>query len=102
MAIWKMVKRRKLGQSGLTVPVIGMGTWQSFDTEDDRVPLAIQAIDFGVTLFDSSPMYGRSERTLARALAGRRDQAQVATKIWTSDPEEAANRLISLSGCTAG
>jgi aryl-alcohol dehydrogenase-like predicted oxidoreductase len=40
------------------------------------------------TWFDSSPMYGRAEETLARALSGRRRQALIATRVWTADPAE--------------
>jgi aryl-alcohol dehydrogenase-like predicted oxidoreductase len=77
---------RQLGRTPLTVPVIGMGTWQTFDTEEDRRPLVEAAIASGIDLFDSSPMYGRAEATLARALDGLRDRVLVATKVWTSDP----------------
>jgi aryl-alcohol dehydrogenase-like predicted oxidoreductase len=83
-----MMQRRQLGRTALTVPVIGMGTWRTFDTEEDRRPLVEAAIGSGVDLFDSSPMYGRAERTLARALHGLRDRVLVATKIWTSDADE--------------
>jgi len=83
-----MVEQRPLGRTGLHVPVIGMGTWRTFDTSEDRAPLADTAIAAGITLFDSSPMYGRAERVLAGALRGKRDQVQVATKVWTADPEE--------------
>ena len=65
-----------------------MGTWQSFDTSADRTPIVDEALAAGITLFDSSPMYGRAEETLAKALKGRRDQAMVVTKIWTSSPSE--------------
>ena len=82
------MERRPLGQSDLDVPVIGMGTWRTFDTRDDRRPLVDAALRAGVNLFDSSPMYGRAEETLARALDGRRDTALIATKVWTADPEE--------------
>jgi aryl-alcohol dehydrogenase-like predicted oxidoreductase len=65
-----------------------MGTWRTFDTTEDRTPLANTAITAGVTLFDSSPMYGRAEQALADSLSGRRDQVQVATKVWTADADE--------------
>ena len=48
-----------------------MGTWQTFDTTADRSPIVDEALAAGVNLFDSSPMYGRSEDTLAKALDGR-------------------------------
>jgi aryl-alcohol dehydrogenase-like predicted oxidoreductase len=79
---------RPLGGSGLKVPVIGMGTWRTFDTADDRRPLVGASISAGITLFDSSPMYGRAEGVLGDALHGRREEVQVATKIWTESPEE--------------
>jgi len=82
------VEQRPLGRSGLQVPVIGMGTWRTFDTTEDRGPLVGAAISAGITLFDSSPMYGRAESTLAAALRGRREQVQVATKVWTESAEQ--------------
>jgi aryl-alcohol dehydrogenase-like predicted oxidoreductase len=78
--------RRRLGRTPLDVPVIGLGTWQTFDTKQDRGPIVQEALQGGITLFDSSPMYGRAEQTLSRALAGIRDQVLVSTKIWTEDP----------------
>jgi len=65
-----------------------MGTWRTFDTEEDRRPLVMAAIEAGIDLFDSSPMYGRAEAALARALDGMRDRVLVATKIWTASPEQ--------------
>ncbi len=65
-----------------------MGTWQTFDTVADRTPIVDEALSVGMHLFDSSPMYGRAEDALARALKGRRDQAMIATKIWTSSPSQ--------------
>ncbi len=65
-----------------------MGTWRTFDTAEDRRPLVEAALAVGIDLFDSSPMYGRAEVTLARALDGIRDRVLVATKIWTPDPDE--------------
>src|ERR1700694_160912 len=64
------MERRRLGQSELTVPVMGMGTWRTFDTDEDRRPVVSAAIESGIDLFDSSPMYGRAEATLGRAFGG--------------------------------
>lgn len=77
------MERRRLGRTSLEVPVIGMGTWQTFDTAVNRRPIVDEALRAGINLFDSSPMYGLAEETLARALDGRRDRAIIATKIWT-------------------
>src|ERR1700674_3951246 len=82
------MERRTLGASGLEVPVLGMGTWRTFDTDADRSQIVTQALGSGMTFFDSSPMYGRSEATLARGLGAIRDRAEVATKVWTPDAAE--------------
>jgi len=78
---------RILGQTGLNMPVIGMGTWQTFDVrgaaaEHNARLIVDAAIQARATFFDSSPMYGEAERVLGKALAGRRDDVFVATKVW--------------------
>ncbi len=71
------------------MPAIGLGTWRTFDTEEDREPLVQAAVDAGIDLFDSSPMYGRAEEALGKALArGLRSEVLVASKIWTPDAAE--------------
>jgi diketogulonate reductase-like aldo/keto reductase len=78
-----------------------MGTWQTFDTDDDRAPIVDEALSVDMNLFDSSPMYGKAEQTLAKALEDRRGQAIIATKIWTSSPTEGreqANHALRLFG----
>lgn len=92
------MERRALGASGLRVPVVGMGTWKTFDVRsatDDahRRTVVDAALEAGSNFFDSSPMYGEAERVLGLALEGRRDQALVATKIWTSDDNEAEKQV---------
>jgi diketogulonate reductase-like aldo/keto reductase len=70
-------------------PVIGLGTWTTFDTD---AGLAGQVIDAaftaGTRLVDTSPMYRGAERALGAALEGHRDEAIVATKIWADSVEE--------------
>ncbi len=82
------MEQRAFGRSGLQVPVIGLGTSVTFDLPRRREGIAGDVVgtsfEGGTRLVDSSPMYGRAEGLLGRALAGRRDDAIVATKIWTS------------------
>jgi len=89
---------RPFGQSGLIVPAVGMGTWQTFDVRGDgevagRREIVNAALTAGTTLFDTSPMYGQSERVLAKALAGRRSHAIVADKVWTSSGREGREQV---------
>ena len=83
---------RAFGRAGFEVPVVGMGTWATFDVGaeglESRRAIVAAALDAGANAFDSSPMYGRAERVLAEALGGRRDEAIVATKVWTADAAE--------------
>jgi aryl-alcohol dehydrogenase-like predicted oxidoreductase len=76
----------------LDVPVVGLGTWSVFDLPPDRLAIADAVVDAmlgaGARLFDSSPMYGRAERVLSAALGDRRDEAIIATKIWTPSVAE--------------
>src|SRR4051812_45453669 len=56
---------RPIPSSGASLPVIGLGTWQTFDVDDDeRGPVEAVLAEFvrlGGKVIDSSPMYGRSE-----------------------------------------
>jgi len=74
--------------TGIEVPAIGMGTWRTFNTDEDRTPIVDEALAAGIDLFDSSPMYGKAEDTLAKAIEGRRHRVLITTKIWTEDPAE--------------
>jgi aryl-alcohol dehydrogenase-like predicted oxidoreductase len=77
------VEERRLG------PVIGLGTWNTFERDAARAQEVVDAaLAAGTRLFDSSPMYRGAEASLASALDGRRDEAVVATKIWSASVEE--------------
>jgi aryl-alcohol dehydrogenase-like predicted oxidoreductase len=91
------MERRSLGQTGVELPVVGLGTWLTFDVGPDRQGVASEvvttAFDHGTRVFDSSPMYGRAQEVLGRALEGRREDAFVATKIWTPSQEQGRFQL---------
>jgi aryl-alcohol dehydrogenase-like predicted oxidoreductase len=92
------VEERAFGAGGLTVPVVGMGTWQTLDVrgaaaEARSREIVHEALDAGARFMDSSPMYGAAERVLGEALGARRGEAIVATKVWTSDPDEGAAQV---------
>ena len=84
--------QRKIPSSGEMLPVVGCGTWRTFDvgtTPDERAPLAEVLrilFDAGGSVIDSSPMYGAAEGVVGDLLAtaGTRGKAFIATKVWTS------------------
>ena len=91
------MERRPLGATGLDVPVVGMGTWRTFDVRGHDAEARCRAVldaayDAGATLFDTSPMYGEAERVLAETMGARRDRAIVADKLWTTDDREATRQ----------
>lgn len=77
------MEERRLG------PVVGLGTWNTFEG-DLAVARSVvtAALDAGCRVFDSSPMYGAAEPTLAAALGNRRDESAIATKLWASSVDE--------------
>lgn len=78
-----MIEERRLG------PVVGLGTWNTFGSDAHNASEVVgAALDAGIRVFDSSPMYRGAEQSLGLALAGRREDAVVATKIWARSVEE--------------
>jgi diketogulonate reductase-like aldo/keto reductase len=80
---------KKIPSAGEALPVIGVGTWQTFDVGNDpsaRAPLRELLKLLNGNLIDSSPMYGSSETVAGDLIAelGMRERLFVATKIWTN------------------
>jgi aryl-alcohol dehydrogenase-like predicted oxidoreductase len=73
---------RRLGNSGLAVSVVGLGTnnfGMKLDLEQSRA-VVNAALEHGINLFDTSDSYGASEQRLGEILQGRRDDVLIATK----------------------
>ena len=82
---------RPIPHSGESLPVVGLGTWQTFDAATDaaRAPHREVLAEFsrlGGRVIDSSPMYGRAESVVGDLAAelGIQKQLFIATKVWTS------------------
>lgn len=85
---------RPIPRSGERIPVVGLGTWRTFDVgggEAERAPrleVLRRFLAGGGRVVDSSPMYGEAERVVGELLAAlparQREAAFLATKVWTS------------------
>ena len=83
--------RRSIPSSGEMLPVIGVGTSDTFDIDEAKDARAGRAevlrvlFEAGGSVIDTSPMYGRAEGVVGDLLAasGSRDRAFIATKVWT-------------------
>ncbi len=92
---------RRIPSSGELIPVIGLGTWQTFDvgqSSAERAPLEEVLATFvalGGKLIDSSPMYGNSERVVGDIAAKLKLQSKlfIATKVWTSGKREGIEQM---------
>jgi len=91
------MKYRKLGTSDISVSAVALGTWAIGggpwwgDSDDEESTRAIHAaIDAGVTLIDTAPIYGfgHSEKIVGHAIRDIRDKVIIATKcgLWWDDP----------------
>jgi len=83
---------RPIPQSNAQLPVVGIGTWQTFDIPqtpaemDQRKDVLRVLFDAGGKVIDSSPMYGSAEAVVGTLLDDMKahDQAFRATKVWTT------------------
>jgi len=90
MTVAQRMQTRPIPKTGEALPVIGLGTWQTFDIGNnaaaraERTEVLRTLFDAGASMIDSSPMYGRSEGVVGDLLYAMQahDQAFLATKVW--------------------
>lgn len=87
---------RLIPKSEIKIPVVGLGTWQSFDvgsSPQELTPLKEVLnilVDNGGSVIDSSPMYGRSEKVVGDLTTelNLKEKIFEATKVWTTGEQE--------------
>jgi aryl-alcohol dehydrogenase-like predicted oxidoreductase len=84
------MKQRTLGSAGPSISAVGLGCMSFSDVygiadDDESIATVRRALDLGMNHLDTSDMYGagHSEEVVGRAVAGRRDDAFIATKFLT-------------------
>ena len=81
------MEKRKLGRTREKIPVIGMGTWEMGDVQNEGRALEIQALrrgmELGMTMIDTAEMYGNgnAEKLVGQAIKGMRDDVFIVTKV---------------------
>jgi diketogulonate reductase-like aldo/keto reductase len=95
------VRTAAFGPTGIDVPVIGQGTFGIGEREGPAAAEgALRAgLDLGLVHVDTAEIYGdgRVEEIVGRAIAGRRDEVFLASKVWPTN----ASRLGTLRSCEA-
>jgi diketogulonate reductase-like aldo/keto reductase len=90
------MKLKKFGTTGHDVSVIGQGTWY-IDRGDRKSAVAAlrRGLDLGMTHIDTAEMYGDAELVIAEAIAGRRDETYLVSKVLPSN----ASRRGTITAC---
>lgn len=84
---------RTIPSTGERLPIVGLGTWQTFDVESDALgpirEVFTRFLERGGRVVDTSPMYGRAEAVIGALSGGCPDdrRAFLATKVWTTGAE---------------
>lgn len=101
------MRRRPIPGYGETLPVVGLGTWQTFDHDDPESLVRLRTVlelfhAAGGRVIDTSPMYGESEEVLGRLRGDLHPDSPnaldlfTATKVWTNG-DAAGRRQIAQS-----
>jgi diketogulonate reductase-like aldo/keto reductase len=90
------LKQQPFGNGGPPVSVIGQGTWYIDRGDRKRAVAALRrGIDLGMTHIDTAEMYGDAEPVVADAIAGRRDEVFLVSKVLPSN----ASRRGTVTAC---
>ncbi len=91
--------QRTIPSSGEQLPVLGLGTWSTFDVSDKAYPALKKVLgalyNAGGRLIDSSPMYGRAEQVTGDLTrdSEHKDEFFYATKVWTTGKQEGIKQM---------
>ena len=92
-----MIPRRPFGSTGVGVPVIGQGTWKIDHGDRAEAAAALRrGLDLGLTHIDTAEMYGDAELIVSKAIAGRRHEVFLVSKVL---PSNASRMAIARSSC---
>jgi diketogulonate reductase-like aldo/keto reductase len=94
--IGDQMKHKTFGKTGYDVSVIGQGTWY-IDHGDRKQAVAAlrRGLDLGMAHIDTAEMYGDAELVIADAIAGRRDETYLISKVLPSN----ASRRGTIAAC---
>jgi diketogulonate reductase-like aldo/keto reductase len=92
----KNMAQRRFGSTGRDVAVIGQGTWLIGDANRSIAIAALRkGLDMGMTHIDTAEMYGAAEDVIAEAIAGRRDEVFLVSKVLPTN----ASRIGMVAAC---
>src|SRR5204862_5019710 len=90
------MRSRQFGNSEREVPLIGQGTWYIDRGDRENAVAALRrGIELGMTHIDTAEMYGDAELVIAEAIAGRRDDVFLVSKVLPSN----ASRRGTITAC---
>ena len=95
------VKTRIIPSTGEALPMVGLGTWQTFDVghnqpvKSELKEVLKTLVNLGGSVIDSSPMYGRSESVIGELSSSLRLSSKIfgATKVWTQGKSQGMDQM---------
>lgn len=89
--------QRTIPSTGEQLPAIGLGSYQTFDTDDVSAvqPVMDRFLALGGRVIDSSPMYGKAEAAIGKMLAKAKanERPFLATKVWTRGKDNGISEM---------